>query len=462
MRRVLTPRRSRPSSARPHPVPRLRLNRPRHTVRLRLTLLYGALFLIAGIALLAITYALVVRSTDGASTVGQEFTLTGGGTHGSTSGAIPAEGLASGPTGGTYAATEAEALGLTSSQANAVGVQLVEVAQAQADSVLHQFLIQSAIALGIMAALSIALGWVAAGRILRPVRTIIKATRQISASSLHERLALDGPDDEIKELGATIDALLARLEAAFQAQRQFIANASHELRSPLARQRVLSQVALADPEATVDSLRQAHERVIASGDQQNRLIEALLALARGQAGLSTRTSFDLAELVDAALATRGEEARRLGLSIEAELGPAPVDGSAQLAERLVVNLLDNALRHNVHGGRIKVSTGTRQGRTVLTIANTGPVILTEDAAELTTPFHRLGASRLTHPRPHNDPGHPSPDGLGLGLAIVQATANAHDATLELCPRLGGGLTAHVRFPVPSTTPTADRALQIRA
>ena len=463
MRRVLNRRtRSQRSPARPHPVSRLRprLNRPRHTVRLRLTLLYGGLFLVAGIALLAITYALVLRSTDGSPTVGQAFTLVNGSAHGSTSATIPAEGEATGPTGATRAATEAESLGLTASQANAVGVQLVAVAQAQADSVLHQFLIQSVISLAIMAALSIALGWIAAGRILRPVRTIIKTTRQISASSLHERLALDGPDDEIKDLAATIDALLARLEAAFQAQRQFIANASHELRSPLARQRVLSQVALADPEATVDSLKQAHERVIASGDQQNRLIEALLALARGQAGLSTRTPFDLAELVDAALAARGEEARRLGLRVETDLDPAPVDGSAQLAERLVANLLDNALRHNVPGGRIKVSTGTRQGRAVLTIANTGPVIPTEDAAKLTTPFHRLGASRLIHPRPHTDPGHPSADGLGLGLAIVQATATAHGAALELRPRLGGGLIAHVRFPAPSAVPAPDRALPI--
>ena len=437
------------------------LNRPRHTVRFRLTLLYGGLFLLAGIALLAITYALVLHSTDGASGIGvisqsgttgvsgataSQFGTTG--VSGSTSAATPiAEGTTIRPTG-AGAAYEAKSLGLTASQANAVVIQLVQVAQSQAGSVLHQFLIQSAIALGIMAALSIGLGWLAAGRILRPVRTIIKATRQISASSLHERLSLGGPDDEIKELASTIDALLARLEATFQAQRQFIANASHELRSPLARQRVLSQVALADPEATVESLKRAHERVIASGDQQNRLIESLLVLARGQAGLSTRTPFDLTELVDAALASRAEEASRLGLTVESDLDPAPVDGSAQLAERLVANLLDNALRHNVPGGRIKVSTGTRQGRVVLTVINTGPLIPTEDAARLTQPFQRLGANRLTHP----------PNGLGLGLAIVEAVANTHGATLELRPRLGGGLIAHVRFPATRTARASDRVL----
>ena len=371
---------------------------------------------------------------------------------GATSGsASPVTSIEEGATGAATsgATSQAGALGLTASQANAVVVELVQVAQAQTGSVLHQFLIQSAIALGIMAALSIALGWIAAGRILRPVRTIIKATRQISASSLHERLSLSGPDDEIKELGETIDALLARLEATFQAQRQFIANASHELRSPLARQRVLSQVALADPEATVESLRQAHERVIASGDQQNRLIEALLSLARGQAGFSTRTPLDLAELVDTALSSRSEEAGRLGLIVKSDLDPASLDGNAQLAERLVANLLDNALRHNVPGGQVEVSTGTEQGRVVLTVVNTGPLIPSADAARLTRPFERLGASRVKHPRAHAESGHGSPDGLGLGLAIVQAAANAHDATLELRPRLGGGLIARVRFPARS-------------
>jgi signal transduction histidine kinase len=323
---------------------------------------------------------------------------------------------------------------------------MVAVARAQTGDVLHQFLIQSTLALAIMAVLSIVFGWIAAGWILRPVRTIIKTTRQISAASLDERLSLSGPDDEIKELGDTIDALLARLEASFQAQRQFIANASHELRSPLARQRVLSQVALADPEATVDSLKQAHERVIASGDQQDRLIEAMLALARGQAGLSARAPFDLAELVDTALAPRSEEAGRLGLILKTDLSPAPVDGSAQLAERLVANLIDNAVRHNVPGGRITVNTETRRGRAELTITNTGPLIPAADAARLTQPFQRLGASRMAHPRPRSGIGHATTDGLGLGLAIVEAVANAHSAALKITPRLDGGLIVHVRFP----------------
>ena len=160
---------------------------------------------------------------------------------------------------------------------------------------LHQLLSRSAVALALMAVLSIALGWFMAGRVLRPLRTITAAAREISADRLGDRLALGGPRDELKELGDTFDALLARLEASFRAQRQFIANASHELRTPLARQRAISQVALADPGATIETLRTAHERVLAAGAQQQQLIEALLTLARGQAGLDKPEPFDLAD-----------------------------------------------------------------------------------------------------------------------------------------------------------------------
>ena len=430
----------------------IRVNPPRHTVRLRLTLLYGVLFLIAGAALLAITYVLVVRSTIGSPGMSVGMVIKEG--DGSAGGTAQSPNIVINQ-GAPNSLSQSGPLGLTPSQAQVVGGQLYETAQVQHNDMLHQFLVQSGIALAIMAALSVALGWLAAGRILRPVRTIISSTRQISASSLHERLNLRGPHDELKELGDTIDALLARLEATFQAQRQFIANASHELRSPLARQRVLSQVALADPEATVESLKAAHERVLVSGDQQNQLIEALLALARGQAGLSTRIPFDLADVVGAALVSRRAEAGRQGLVVEADLGAAMVDGSAQLAERLVVNLLDNAIRHNVpEGGRIIVTTGMEQGRAVITVANTGSEIPAADVARLTRPFQRLGASRLHHPRTGAAPGYTAADGLGLGLSIVEAVANAHGAAVELCPRLAGGLIVHVRFPVPRLAPVA--------
>jgi signal transduction histidine kinase len=167
-------------------------------------------------------------------------------------------------------------------------------ARAARDAVLDRLLVQSGIALAAMALVSVALGSVVAGRVLRPLRTITTAARDISATNLQERLALDGPDDELKELGDTFDALLERLEASFESQRRFVANASHELRTPLARQRTLAQVAIGDPGATVASLRSAHERVLASGAQQERLIEALLTLSRGEAGLDRREPVDLA------------------------------------------------------------------------------------------------------------------------------------------------------------------------
>ena len=165
--------------------------------------------------------------------------------------------------------------------------QLETLAHAYQSKELRQLLIESGVALGIMALLSIGLGWVVAGRVLRPLRVITSMTRDISVSNLHERLSLDGPDDELKELGDTIDGLLERLDASFRSQRQFVANASHELRTPLARQRALAQVALSDPDATVDSLRAAHERILASGEQQEQLIDALLTLSRVQAGAVT-------------------------------------------------------------------------------------------------------------------------------------------------------------------------------
>jgi signal transduction histidine kinase len=302
---------------------------------------------------------------------------------------------------------------------------------------LHEFLTRSEIALAVMAALSVALGWLIAGRVLRPLRAITAAARGISAASLGERLALGGPRDELRELGDTIDALLARLEASFTAQRQFIANASHELRTPLARQRVISQVALADPAATTETLRAAHERVLASGAQQEQLIEALLTLARGQAGLDNHGPFDLAALTRQTLATRRSEAEYRNLTVCADLRPAPAAGSRRLAERLAANLVDNALRHNVPGGRIEITTSTRSSRAVLCVANTGTEIPAAAVDRLFRPFQRLGTDRPSRA-----------EGTGLGLSIVQAIADAHGATITARAQPGGGMLVEVTFPDP--------------
>ena len=244
------------------------------------------------------------------------------------------------------------------------------MAHAQSTAALNQLLINSGIALAIMAVLSIWLGWLVAGRALRPLRTITNAARDISASSLHRRLALDGPDDELTQLGNTFDELLERLEASFEAQRQFAANASHELRTPLTLERTLVEVALADPGASLDSLRQMGERVLAAGEQQERLIEALLTLSRSQRGIDHHERIDLAATTAQVLPTLATNE----LTVTTSLQPAWASGDPQLVERLIANLLTNAVSHNTVPGHIEVRTETRAGRALLMIENTGPPI----------------------------------------------------------------------------------------
>jgi signal transduction histidine kinase len=403
-----------PEPAKPAPTTRL-LRLPRRTVRLKLTLLYGGLFLVCGVALLAVTYFLVEQHLPTVLTtknlVGNGQTTVSGTQYSavcySSSQVHGSEGLG-------------QAAGVPIPTANGCAALL---GAARSDE-LRQLIIDSGIALAIMAAASTGLGWVVAGRVLQPLRTITTAARRISASNLYQRLALDGPDDELTELGKTFNGLLARLERSFTAQRQFVANASHELRTPLARQRTLVEVALRDPDATVASMQQAMQRVLATGEEQERLIEALLTLARSQRGLDRREPLDLV---------------------------AVSQGDQRLAERLAANLLDNAVRHNVAGGWVEVATEVRSGRSVLSVSNTGPVIAPDQVERLFQPFGRLEATRLSR------------DGLGLGLSIVTAITAAHDADLRARPLPGGGLEVEVHFPpAPDSTPGTVPATQVLA
>jgi signal transduction histidine kinase len=387
---------------------------PRRSVRLRLTLLYGSLFLASGAALLAINYYLVSRQYTNNFFVSVK-------SNGDVSGVMPGSATLPEPPpiGGVITKQE-----LTAQAHNA------------STAALHQLLLQSGIALGIMAVASIWLGWLVAGRALGPLRTITNAARDISASNLHRRLALDGPDDEVKRLANTFDDLLGRLEASFDAQRQFVANASHELRTPLTLERTLIEVALADPNATLDTLRVTCERVLAAGEQQERLIEALLTLSRSQRGLDHREPFDLAAIAAEILESRGLNAGQSELQVNAVLNPAATSGDLRLGERLVANLIDNAMRHNVPGGRIEVVTTTSDGQAILGVVNTGPVIAPEDVERLYQPFQRLRADRNSD----------RDGGLGLGLSIVQAIATAHGASLVTRTQRAGGLNVSVRFP----------------
>jgi signal transduction histidine kinase len=315
----------------------------------------------------------------------------------------------------------------------------------------HDFLLGSVIALAIMVVVAIWLGWLMAGRVLRPLRTMTAAARRISEVNLHERLAMPGPGDELKDLGDTIDELLARLEGAFDAQRRFVANASHELRTPLTVERVMLETALADPDATAESMRATFVDLLATSQQQEQIIQALLTLARSQRGLEHREPFDLAAVTGEVLSARYPEAQRLGLRIEASLAPAMSTGDPQLAQRLVANLADNALRHNVADGWIDVATGIRAGQSVIWVANSGPLVPENEVSRLFQPFQRGGDDRTARPD--------GAGGLGLGLSIVNAIAAAHGAIVKGRAQPAGGLGIEVAFPVaavPSALPGARR------
>ena len=376
---------------------------PRPTARFRLTVLYGCLFTVAGAALLGFTYWLFDRATGGGQRV------------------LPAPP----PPGGGFACLRSDSRCL----------QLAHAWRAQHALDLHTLLTQSGIALAVMAALAFALGWLVAGRVLRPVRAITATARRISATSLHERLTVSGPDDEFSELAGTLNDLLARLEASFAAQRHFVANASHELRTPLTLDRTLLQLALRKPATTAEQWRTTGRELLESGIHQERLLEALLALATSEGGISQREPADLSEAVAASLRTTGPEVARRRVHVERSLHPAPVLGDPSLIERLVVNLLDNAVRHNITGGTIQLSTGQEEGRSVISVANAGPVIPPAEIARLFRPFERLAASRAG-----NGNGH------GLGLSIVAAIANAHGAAITAHARPEGGLRIQVSFP----------------
>ncbi|GAA2080012.1 ATP-binding protein [Streptomyces albiaxialis] len=386
----------------------------RWSARMRLTLLYGSLFLVSGMALLGFTYFLVARSPANKATkisARRPGEGSGGGVGGS-------------PGGG-------DVPGATDIPTDAFLGQIQHIATEQHHAALRSLLTQSGIALACMTALSVALGWLVAGRVLRPVRLMADKARSISERNLHERLAVSGPADELKDLGDTFDGLLARLDAAFEAQRRFVANASHELRTPLTLQRATIEVALAEPDPDVRALREVCGRVLAAGESQERLIEALLTLASGERGLDLdrRAPLDLAEVT-------GEVLRGLapGPAVGTGLARARTYGDADLVARLAANLVENARRYTPPDGWIHVHTGTSEGNALLHVANSGPAIPAQRIPALFQPFQRLDESRAA-----------APEGHGLGLSIVAAIARAHGARVRAVPGPEGGLAVTVAF-----------------
>ncbi len=372
--------------------PALRLRLPPSTARLRLTVLYAGMLLLIGAAVIA---ALLLIAKSGSTVrVAQ---------------AVPS------PAGA------------------AAGAHSSVVQQKSAD--VNRLLTVSWLVLVITAIAAAVIGWFASGRTLRPLRQMAATARTISAGNLHQRRALRGPDDEIKQLGDTLDELLARLEASFEAQRRFVANASHELRTPLTIERTLLQVALADPNASAATLRAACEELLASGRQHERLLEALLALASSERGLERHERLDLAGLAGRALDRAGCEIERRGLRVDASLDPAPSEGDPALLERLIANLVDNAVHHNHDRGRVEIRTGEDAAGSLISVGNTGTVVPAREVDRLFQPFERLVDSRAAA-----EDGH-----FGLGLSIIGAVAAAHGAALTAEPRSGGGLEVTVRF-----------------
>jgi signal transduction histidine kinase len=392
----------------PPPDEPARRPRFRPTVRLRLTLLYGGVFLAVGAVLLVANYLLVRRSLSvQPSVLQQRIEIRLG------------HSLFSFPAPPLSAYRRLETL-------------LREAAAGLRSDALHALLVQSILAFAGMAVLCFGLGWVVAGRALRPLKTITGTARRLSETTLHERIDLQGPKDELKELADTFDEMLARLDAAFDGQRRFVANASHELRTPLSIIRAEIDVTLANPnptreeyEAMVDVVRRATER-------SERLIDSLLLLARAEGPSIAGPEVDLRMLAARVLGQLEAEAAGREIRLERSLAPAVVRGDEVLLERLVENLLENAIRYDSPGGWVRVTTGSD---VTVVVANSGDGRPIPDVESLFEPFRRGERDRVRSDR-----------GVGLGLAIVRAVARAHGGSVDATASPAGGLEVRVRLP----------------
>ncbi|MFI6505666.1 sensor histidine kinase [Nonomuraea typhae] len=365
-------------------------------LRMRLTLLYGGLFFLAGSALLWITYLMTARS------VSQKFVKVIGGPQGST------------PPSGDVVFKAAQA----------------EMEQ-RAGAVLDESLRWSVSAMVLIGIVAVVIGYLVADRALRPLNKVTETAQRLSESTLHERIALEGPQDEVKRLADTFDAMLGRLHRVFDAQRRFIANASHELRTPLAINRTVLEVSLEEPEASPD-LKALARALLGTNARYERLIEGLLLLAQSEQELGTRKPVQVERVVQTALELT---AVKRDITVHQDLRPVVVEGDPLFLERCVFNLLENALKYNVRGGRVWVTLREEYGGAAFTVENTGPVISPFEVDDLFEPFRRNG-DRVQSGR-----------GAGLGLSIVRAIAEAHGGTVSAQPRHEGGLSVTVRLPL---------------
>jgi signal transduction histidine kinase len=381
------------------------------SARSRLTFLYASLFTLGGAALVLITYLLVAQSLQMEGTPRIPPSIQ------------PVIGkcvLAAQTKGGPGALNQCAALYASGVQAGA---------SAQRATTLAHLLAYSLLSLAGVTLLAAAAGWIVAGRILRPVHRLTAVARAASEQNLSQRIALQGPRDELRELADTFDTMLGRLDRAFTSQRQFIANASHELRTPLTVMRTAMDVVLAKPDPTREELKSMAADVRQAVDHSERLIEVLLVLARNEQARALADPLDLAAVVEDALDGRNAD----GITMTATLDEAPVTGDGILLERLIANLLDNAERYNVPGGTITISTSAREVTSVLRVVNTGAAVPADMVERLFLPFTRLD-DRTRH------------DGFGLGLALVSSIATAHNGTVHATAVPTGGLDITVCLP----------------
>ncbi len=400
------------------------MSRPRLTVRARLTLLYTGLFAACGAVIVAASYILMARLPTSGQEQQPTRVLVGGRPRNGPD--VPASILAQCQAEQNPVNPDKPAL------SQCITLLEQQGAQHQQTVTLAHLLQYSLITLAVVLALAAVLGWIFAGRVLRPVQQITMAARAASEHNLSSRVALRGPRDELRELAQTFDDMLGRLQAAFASQQRFMANASHELRTPLAVMRTTIDVVLGNPDSTPDDLRGMAVDNRAAVDHAEHLIAALLLLARNERGLTVREDVDLATTAEDVL----DSADVGDCRVYATLEPAVISGDPVLSMRLVANLVDNAARYNVPGGDIWITTrGTADG-SQLTVANTGPVIGASEAGRIFQPFERL-SDRTSH------------DGFGLGLAIVASIAAVHGGTAAALPRPDGGLCVTVTIPAPS-------------
>ncbi|MFF2519304.1 sensor histidine kinase [Streptomyces sp. NPDC058086] len=387
----------------------------RPTIRIRLTLLYGGMFLIAGIMLLSIIYLLAAQALN--------------------TGAEPLFKIVSG-TAIKVSSDNCPAVQAGNLSLDEFNVAISNCIDQQRQTALDDLLSRSLLALLGLAIIAFAFGYAMAGRVLSPLGRITRTARAVAGSDLSRRIELDGPDDELKELADTFDDMLERLQRAFTAQQRFVGNASHELRTPLAINRTLLEVHLSDPGAPVE-LQQLGKTLLATNERSEQLVEGLLLLARSDNQIVERKPVDLAEVATQAVDQVHAEAAAKGVAIRGGRAAAVVQGNGVLLERIALNLVQNAVRYNVpEDGWVEVTTQVQHGQAVLVVTNTGPVVPAYEIDNLFEPFRRLRTERTG-----------SDKGVGLGLSIARSVARAHGGHIAAEPREGGGLVMRVTLPI---------------